>query len=157
MKPKTFITDEFGNLNMRRFIVLFIGLVSISYLTSFNWFKSDFKGSAKQYVSEINRKCPIEHSENVFLDSVTYDGDRIITQYISGHLKEMDQTEFANMKNLMIENTKNKLAANQKAVELISHQNFVIIHKVLNRNNKDQSFQYSIDKNLFSENTDEID
>ena len=156
MKSKTIITDELGNLDTKRFILFMVGLGLISYLSGINWFTSDFKESARKYVLEINKNCPIENPSNVFLDSASYDGERTMTQYFSVNFKEMDQNEIENMKKLMNEHMKSKLASNQKTVELLMKQDFVLVFKVVDRNNNVQSFQYSIDKKLLSEHTDNL-
>ena len=106
---KTYITDEFGNLILSRLITLVVGMSLTIYLSSLRWYKPNIQSSIKSYVESITKDCPIVHSSGASLDSVTYDGISTITQYISIHFIEMDDSEFAQIKNSMIENIKSTI------------------------------------------------
>lgn len=149
---KTYITDENGKLIINKLIVLIIGLSIVSYLSSLSWYKPYSKSSIISYINEVNKNCPIEHSDGVFLDSVTYDNKNLITNFISINLIEMDDKDLNQMKNKMIENVTGKMIENKKLNRLIHENEVSIKYRVQNRKNIDQDFEFVINKSSIKRN-----
>ena len=145
---KSYITDNNGRLITSRLITLFIGLTLISYIISFSWNKPDINISIKEYVENTNNTCPIEHSNGVFLDSVSFDGNLMITHYISSQLMEISDDEFIQMKKLMIQHTKARLIENEELIDFVIKYDVKFKYHFLNLSKKVQNFEFILDKSM---------
>lgn len=128
-----------GNIDSQKLITLLVGMTLIVFVTSFGWVNS--KRPIDQYVEEINKRCPIEFGQNIFLDSVGFDGESVITQFISARLMDMTQSEFEDFKLGFIDNSRKMVDENKDLSEVLTSNNVVLKQNIVNLNNRSQNFE----------------